>query len=84
MGTISFSLPDEIGVRFDYHKPNDAQQERMAWFRQQFKALAVNMQENLPPCREASLALTALEQAQFYVNAAIARRGGDDATGTPG
>ena len=77
-------IKDELNTRFDYHRPSDAQQEVMAWMRQQFKDLAYNISTNTPESREQSLALTALEQAHFYVNAAIARRGGDDGPRTEG
>jgi hypothetical protein len=64
----------EIDTRFDYHQPDQHQQTRMAGLRAQFKALAERLDEELPVSRETSLALTYLEQAQFYANAAIARR----------
>ena len=69
--------PAEIATRFDYHRPTEEQQDRMAFLRGSFKGLAEELADSTPDSREKSLALTHLEQAHFYANAAIARREGD-------
>ncbi|AHY26917.1 hypothetical protein SEA_NAIRB_1 [Mycobacterium phage Nairb] len=64
----------DIDNRFDFHqattieKKNDHASVRMA-----VKQLALQLDEELPPGREKSLAVTKLEEAMFWANAAIAR-----------
>lgn len=65
----------EIDTRFDYHRPSEAEQDTMAFVRSFVKALGELVNTLGPDCRETSLALTHLEEAQFSFNAAIARRG---------
>ncbi len=65
--------PADIDNRFDYHAPDEiarAQHERV---RAAAKDLATVLNEVLPESREKSLAVTNLEQAMFWANAAIAR-----------
>lgn len=64
----------EIEKRFTYHAPGGRQQIRMANLRFEIIALARHMATTCPESRELELAMTHLEQAQFYANAAIARR----------
>lgn len=63
----------QIENNFQYHAPKDDQQERYVFLRDEAKILAYNIVKNTPPSREQSLALTNLEQAIFWANAAIAR-----------
>lgn len=65
---------DDLNVRFTYHKPKDGQAERYVSIRDKAKELAVHIVENSPASREQSLAITALEEAVMWANAAIARR----------
>lgn len=58
---------------FTYHPPKDGQQERYQGVRDVAKVLAYTIVQNTPSSREQSLALTNLEQAVFWANAAIAR-----------
>ena len=58
---------------FTYHAPKDGQQDRYVMLRDQAKALAFAMECNCPQSRELSVALTKLEEAVFWANAAIAR-----------
>jgi hypothetical protein len=58
---------------FHYHAPKDDQPERYAALRAQARALALDIFQFCPPSRERSLALTNLEQAVMWANAAIAR-----------
>ena len=67
---------DDINNRFDYHKPTEAKGELHQAARSKAKTFATWMNKNLPESREASLAVTNLEQALFWANAAIAREHG--------
>jgi hypothetical protein len=58
---------------FTYHAPKDGQTERYEAIRAHAKSLAIFLAESTPKSREQSLALTNLEQAVFWANAAIAR-----------
>lgn len=64
----------ELDRRFSYHAPTDAQREIYERLRAQCLELAVSISELTPVSREQALALTHLEQANFYANAAVARR----------
>ncbi len=62
-----------IENRFTYHAPFGDQTERYQDIRDLAKKLAYLILEKTPDSREQSLALTNLEQAVFWANAAIAR-----------
>lgn len=62
-----------IENRFTYHAPFGDQTERYQEIRDLAKKLAYMILEKTPDSREQSLALTNLEQAVFWANAAIAR-----------
>lgn len=64
----------ELETRFTYHRPNDEQARRYPILRGEAHALARSISRLTKPCREQSLALTKLEEAMFFANAAIARR----------
>ena len=59
--------------RFKYHKPKDDQIERYTTIRDTARVLAVLMGDSCPDSRELSLAITKLEEAVMWANAAIAR-----------
>lgn len=63
----------EIYKRFTYHPPKDNQAERYVEIRETVKMVAFVICQQCPDCRERSLALTHLEEAVFWANAAIAR-----------
>ncbi len=65
---------DDYAKRFTYHVPKRDQNERYVELRAQARELAELMLESCPPSRERSLAMTKLEEAVFWANAAIARR----------
>lgn len=66
---------NEIDKRFTYHAPKSGDQTaRYAQLRAHAKHLAQKIAELTPESREQSLALTHLEQAVMWANAAIARR----------
>lgn len=58
---------------FTYHPPLPGQAPRYELVRKMAKAVAQTWMEVCPASRELSLALTNLEQAVFWANAAIAR-----------
>lgn len=65
--------PDELTKRFTYHAPKGDQPGRYEKLRQATKALAERFDAMCPDSREKSLALTHLEEAVMWANAAIAR-----------
>jgi len=67
------SLQDRIENDFIHHPPFGDQVERYADMRARAKDLAHFIATHTPISREQSLALTNLEQAMFWANAAIAR-----------
>lgn len=64
---------DDIEKRFTYHPPRGDQAERYEEIRLLAKGLAYHIVERCPDSRERSLALTKLEEAVMWANAAIAR-----------
>lgn len=66
--------PQELEARFTYHAPSGDQPERYVAIRDQAKSLAQTIVASTPASREQALAITALEEAVFWANAAIARR----------
>lgn len=67
-------LPHEdIDHRFNHHAPSLEKVDRHDRARAEVRLVAHAFQESLPEGREKSLALTKLEEAMFWANAAIAR-----------
>jgi|SRR6185437_185577 len=64
---------DRVIHNFTYHAPQGTQVVRYGQLRDAGKALALLFLELAPESRERSLALTALEEAVMWANAAIAR-----------
>jgi hypothetical protein len=60
--------------RFTYHVPKDEQIAAYQAIRASGKSFAALVLEVCPPSRENSLALTRIEEAVMWANAAIARR----------
>ena len=58
---------------FTYHAPKQDQVPRYEMFRSEARDLAHTFVTNAPSSRELSLALTKLEEAVMWANAAIAR-----------
>ena len=65
----------EIETRFTYHAPKEGQAEKYQAIRDDAKKLAALVVLITPESREQALALTKIEEAVFWANAAIARRG---------
>ncbi len=68
-------LIPEVENTFTYHAPKAGQPEKYDALRAEAKKLAYLIIDSCPRSREASLALTNLEQTVFWANAAIARNG---------
>lgn len=64
----------EMDNRFSYHAPKGNQAERYERLRGQGKEFARKIDELCPESREKALAMTKLEEAIMWANAAIARR----------
>jgi hypothetical protein len=62
-----------IENNFTYHPPKEGQPEKYVAIREKAKELAYVIEEMTPQSREQSLAITHLENAVFWANAAIAR-----------
>ena len=62
-----------IENRFTYHPPRDGQPQMYADIRDSAKELAYLLEAVCPEGREKSLAMTKLEEAVMWANAAIAR-----------
>lgn len=65
---------EELASRFTYHPPKGDQAERYGHIRDKARVLALYLDEHVPDSREKSLAITHLEEAVMWANAAIARR----------
>lgn len=63
----------QIENNFKYHAPKPGQSEIYEQIREKAKELADLIDEKCPKSREASLAMTNLEQAVMWANAAVAR-----------
>jgi hypothetical protein len=66
----------ELDKRFTSHPPQGDQSERYAQIRSEIRRVAELITDLTPDSREQALALTKLEEAVFWANAAIARRSG--------
>lgn len=71
----SMDLMSRVQHDFTYHAPNDEQRDFYNSFRNDARRLASTIVLVLPESRELSLALTKLEEAVFWGNAACARHG---------
>lgn len=66
-------LDDRIHWDFGYHKPDAAKTEAHEQVRAACKALALYISHQVPEGREQSMAITKVEEAMFWANAALAR-----------
>lgn len=63
----------QIDKRFDHHPPDAERVRSHEYVRAQTKSLAAEFNRIVPEGWELALALTKLEEALFWANAAIAR-----------
>ena len=66
---------EDLENRFTYHAPKEGQPAIYGEIRDMAKMFAYHIKRVTPYSREQSLALTQLEDAVFWANAAIARHG---------
>jgi hypothetical protein len=78
---VTYSDPKsaaDIDHRFDFHPATTAEKRaEHGSVRAACKELAHKFDRDLPPGREKALAVTKLEEAMFWANAAIARAGAE-------
>ncbi len=67
------NIADELHKRFTYHPPHGDQAQRYEDIRRNGANFAGFLLASCPESRELSLALTNIEQAVMWANAAIAR-----------
>lgn len=67
--------PEELQTRFTHHPPKPGQPDRYQRIRDAARTLAELVDAECPESREKSLAMTKIEEASMWANAAIARRG---------
>lgn len=70
---IDDAMRERIENNFLYHPPGGDQPARYVFLRNAFRELAFLVAQHTPQSREQSIALTALEEAGMWTNAAIAR-----------
>lgn len=63
----------EIDDRFKYHKPTEEKAAMHEAVRSDIASISRYFEIQLPDSRERSIAITKLEEAMFWANAAIAR-----------
>lgn len=64
---------EQIDNNFNYHKPNEDQITSITAIREQCKTTAETINFRCPESREKSVAITKVEEAMMWANAAIAR-----------
>jgi len=64
----------ELDLRFTHHAPKGDQPQKYEALRAKAKEFAALVLELAPDSRERSLAITKIEEAVFWANAATARR----------
>lgn len=64
---------EELMNRFSYHEVKAGQPERFDGIRMKGLVMAMEVEGSCPDSREKSIALTKIEEAVFWANAAIAR-----------
>ena len=65
--------PEQIENNFSYHPPTPRQAQNYIIIRNNAKTLAYKINDFCPEGREKALAMTKLEEAVMWANAAIAR-----------
>lgn len=70
---ITDTESQQLATRFTYHPPAPGQAKRYEELRRIFRAVAASLLAACPRSRELSIAMTELETANLWANAAIAR-----------
>lgn len=76
---IDDMMKERLENDFTYHSPHGDQPERYGILRSEAKVMNMQILRLTPKSREQSLALTKVEEAVFWANAAIARNEKSDA-----
>ena len=66
-------MTGDLEKRFTYQPPKEGQPQKYESIRAQAKQLAMTVDSLCPDSREKSLAMTKIEEAVMWANAAIAR-----------
>ncbi len=66
-------MENSLKHRFEYHPPDEAKIDLHSKIRGTCYIAANYLDSILPECKEKSLALTKIEEAMFWSNAALAR-----------
>lgn len=64
---------DQIDNNFSFHQPDEEKAKKHDEIREKHREVAQFVRRTCPDCRERSLAITKLEEASMWANAAIAR-----------
>lgn len=72
---LSVPVLADLDKRFDYHRPNEIRAACHEHVRETLRSAAAEILSVTKPSREQALALTHLEEAMMWANAAIARNG---------
>ena len=64
---------DDLETRFTYHPPSEAKVITHMMIRKHGQSFAEFINEEVPDSREKSLAITKIEEAVMWANAALAR-----------
>lgn len=75
LNNLTPAVEAQLENNFKYHAPKEGQPQLYTDLRSHAKDLATHMHAVCPPSRELSVAITNLETAVFWANAAIARNG---------
>jgi len=68
-------MRDRNENNFTYHKPTEDMLPKFQKIRGDLKEVADYIADEVPPGREQSIAITKLEEAMMWANAAVARHG---------
>jgi hypothetical protein len=66
---------EDLDSRFDYHAPDADRGRKHENIRNVLKSAAFYLTSHLSDSRETSLAITKMEEAMMWANAAVARHG---------